>query len=335
MLIDNVVSLTFGVLQNSPNVRDCYDIAFKSSDVRRGDLFVVNDENSIDEAIMNGAYALLYDCDMSISDNEIAWIKVDNIDAAVTKILRHQLLNYHGEIISGDTVFVNIIQTLCSDERLVVLNTADLETIYKIIQKLSRDSILLLDEQLLSSTIFPTCKSYQNSRKQHITLVKSSLFKSSFLFNGIYYEQQRISPLLIPYLESCLDFFKFKNLNYALCKVALIEHFVPIFVNNALKIREFGATERVVVFESETRLFEKAVLFFKKHASWSQIIIFIPNNSNIIKYDTLEYKLFNSSEDIIKQLQTRTFNFALVHHDSSIGEQFGEVEKAKQLLFEL
>ncbi len=335
MLIDNIVSLTFGVLQNSPNVRDCYEIIFKSSEVRRGDLFVVNDDNSVDEAIRNGAYALLYDCDMPISDSEIAWIKVDNVDAAVTKILRYQLLDYGGEIISCGTVFLNIAQTLCSDERLVVLNTTELEAIYKVIQKLSYDSILLLNEQLLSSTIFPTCKSYQSSRKQHVTLVDGFLFQSSFLFNGIYYDQQRISPLLLPYLENCLDFFKFKNLNYTISKVVLIEHFVPLFVNKALKIRDFGATERVVIFESETRLFDEAVLFLKERASWSKIIILIPESINIIKYDTLEYRVFNSSEDIIKQLQTQTFNFALVCHDSSIKEQFREEKKAEQLLFEL
>ena len=335
MLIDNVVSLTFGVLENTPNVRDCYEIAFKSSDVRRGDLFIVRDSAGIDEAIANGAYALLYDADITIKDDEIAWIRVDDVDAAVRKILRHQLLELHVEIMSCETVCLNMIQVLNRSERLVVLNSTALEDIYKTFQKLSHHSLLLISESLLLTNIFPTCKSMEVAIDQKITLIEGSLFESSFLFNTLYYEKQRISPLLLPYLERSLNFFKSKNLDYTISKVSHLESFEPIFVNKALTKKEFGSTEQVIILENNLSLFHKAMLFLRERAPWSNITIMTPNTLNIIKYDNLNYESYHTSADIIEQLKYLEFNFVLVLHESSLKEFFSEERQVQQLTFAL
>ncbi len=261
MLIDNVISLTFGVLQNTPKVRDCYEIVFNSSEVRRGDLFIVDDKEKVAEAISNGAYALLYDGDVTVNDDEIAWIKVDDINVAVTRILRHQLLEANIEIFTLETISLSIAQELSLDSRLSVLMNSSLEHIHKSIKKLSSNSILLIDKELLKTTIFPTCNFYDSVDSKSITLIESSLFQSSFLYRGSYFEQQRISPLLLPYLQTCLDFFRAMNIEFCMSKISLLKYFEPIFLNRALVMKDYGSSENVVILESNI-VVAKTVLIF-------------------------------------------------------------------------
>jgi ferrochelatase len=335
MLIDNVVSLTFGALQNTPKVRDCYDISFNSADVRRGDLFIVSKSCDIEEAIRNGAYALLFDENLNISDEEIAWIKVDNLHDALTRIIRHELLERSLHCYALDRISVDMAKTLSCDENFTVVNTESLEVIYKSISTLRGNTTLLIDEALMNSSIFSTCKLFKPHTKLPVTLLEHTLFECSFLIDNSYYDKQRISPLLLPYLQKVFEFFTCKNIDYNMSKITQVEHFIPLFLNKSLVIKEYGSSERVIILESDEALFNEAVSFLKSYATWASLLIITPNNFNIEEYENIEYRIFEKTPDIIIFLEKYYANFTLILHDSSLKDFFNEVKPIQQLSFEL
>ncbi len=339
MLIENVVSLTFGILENTPSVRDYHNIVVQSTHVKRGDLFVVTDAQSshYEEAIANGAYALLYDQDIDISDREIAWIRVENVHEAVEKILRHQLLQYQMEVFSCEPLELDFFELLHAErDPLLILRSTTIEAMAQIIHACGENSLLLIDDALSKSTaLFPTCKSLDMSITSPLTPFETSLFESSFLFDGRYYENVRISPLLLPYLERILNVLKSRNHAYTLARLASLKHFEPLFLSRALQRREFGSSECVIIFESDPALFLQAQDFLKKHASWATIVIMTPENFSVRAHDTMTYETYRHTDDIMPKLREICFNFLLLLHESTLKESFETPKHTRQLTFTL
>ena len=56
-------------------------------------MFIAFDDSSIEDAILNGAYGIVFSKPTQISDSEIAWIKVQSLDDALKRLLRFKLLD--------------------------------------------------------------------------------------------------------------------------------------------------------------------------------------------------------------------------------------------------
>ncbi|MCD6191243.1 MAG: hypothetical protein J7K14_06900, partial [Sulfurimonas sp.] len=93
MRLENVLALTHGKVVNEPFVKTFENIVFDAARVKRGDLFIAFDEQSIESAVLNGAYGVLFDKPTQISDREIAWIKVEDINDALKRLLRFKLID--------------------------------------------------------------------------------------------------------------------------------------------------------------------------------------------------------------------------------------------------
>ena len=72
MRLENLLALTHGKLISEPFVNSFENIVFDARSVKRGDLFMAFDDRSIEEAIFNGAYGILFDKPTQITDSEIA-----------------------------------------------------------------------------------------------------------------------------------------------------------------------------------------------------------------------------------------------------------------------
>ena len=91
MQISSILDIVDGSLLNSPSISFIYSIKTNSKKVKEGDLFIVKDLNDIEIAIKNGAFAIILETNSPILDNEIAWIKVKNIDDCIIKLIRYKL----------------------------------------------------------------------------------------------------------------------------------------------------------------------------------------------------------------------------------------------------
>lgn len=91
MQISSILDIVDGSLLNSPSISFIYSIKTNALKVKEGDLFIAKNINEIELAIKNGAFAIILDTNVPIIDNEIAWIKVKNIDISIIKLIRFKL----------------------------------------------------------------------------------------------------------------------------------------------------------------------------------------------------------------------------------------------------
>ena len=90
MKIEDILNLTEGTLSNTPKVQAIESATVYVSKVDQGDLFFSSNQEEIDQAIQNGAYAIVYDDEnITCNDEEIAWIKVTSIQLAAFKLIRY------------------------------------------------------------------------------------------------------------------------------------------------------------------------------------------------------------------------------------------------------
>ena len=142
--------------------------------------------------------------------------------------------------------------------------------------------------------------------------MEKTLFETSFIYNDIFYERQLISPLFIPYLEELLYLYKTLNINFRLGKFTHIQHFEAVFINQKFEIKDFGTSDKVLIFESNVNLIESEIKFLQNNANWANIIYVLPNNLMDKHEDYKNTYGYKSKKDIISILKDVSFNFALV-----------------------
>ena len=121
MRLENVLALTDGKLINDPFVKQFTNIVFDVSKVKRGDLFIAFHEESIEEAIFNGAYGILFDKPTQIRDNEIAWIKVNKIEDALKRLLRFRLIEKDIVVYECNEVILKLALQVMTEPNFIAL----------------------------------------------------------------------------------------------------------------------------------------------------------------------------------------------------------------------
>jgi len=296
MRLVNILALTQAKLVNEPFINSFENIIFDPKKVKRGDLFIAFVEEDIKEAILNGAYGVIFDKPTQITDSEIAWIKVQKLEDAIKKLLRFRLIEKEIKTYRCDEVTIRLAQQIVTQNTLIVLDL-NVKDCFLSLWNIEKNTTLLFTPSLTDETLFTDIQCMPQKIDNLITIKEKTLFETSFIYNYTFYERQQISPFFIPYLEKLLYLFNKLSINFRLKKFNSIKHFEPVFVNKNLVIKDFGTTDKVIIFESDATLIEKQIAFLKVNAPWAKII-------NITK--------INKKQTIIKLLKDTEFNFALV-----------------------
>ncbi len=315
MRLENILALTHGELINSPFVNSFENIVFEAKAVRRGDLFVAFDETMVEDAILNGAYGVVFDKPTQISDSEIAWIKVKDLQEALKRILRFILIDKEIEVYECDEIILKLALQVVTEPNFIALH-GDIKTLYKMLSDLQNRANILFCPTLTSADIFTNVKKLPLNLNETINIIEQTLFETSFIYDNIFYERQLISPFFMPYLEQLLHLFKILKINFRLRKFTPIEHFEAVFTNKNFEIKEFGTSDKVLIFEKNSALVQKEIEFLQKQATWANILYVIPHavfdklsselqhNPNIITY--------KNENEIKNLLREQNFNFALI-----------------------
>jgi len=315
MRLENTLALINGELINSPFINNFTNIVFDSKHVRRGDLFIAFDESMIEEAIFNGAYGVVFNKPTQITDSEIAWIKVENLDEALIRLLRFELINKEIKVYSCDEIVLKLALQVVTEPNFIALH-GNIKSIFKNISNIENGSIILFSPTLTTSDIFTNIKELPKNSLHTITIMEQTLFETSFIYDNVFYERQLISPFFMPYLEKLLYLFKTLKINFRLRKFTPIEHFEAVFTNKNFEIKEFGTSDKVLIFEKSSLLIENEIIFLQQQATWAKIIYIIPFKSKNILSEELIKKdniFFYKSENEIKNiLKSNSFHFALV-----------------------
>jgi len=309
MRLENILALTHGRVVNEPFVKIFENIVFDSKVVKRGDLFIAFDEDEIEDAIFNGAYGVMFDKPTQITDNEIAWIKVKSCEDSLKKVLRFILVEKNITVYSVDEIILKLSQQTMTDQNFVAIN-GELKSIYKQLLNLQNDSIILFSPTLSDESIFTNVNEIPAPSESIITLKEHTLFESSFIYDGKFYERQQLAPIFIPYLEQLLNLYKKVGISFKLRRFNPISNFEVTFINKNFEIKDFGSTDKALIFEKNMSLVSSEIDYLTKKASWAKVIYILPTSIKNIDGDYI-YN-YNNKNEILDILKNNSFNFAFI-----------------------
>lgn len=339
--INEVVEITFGSLLNRPSISFFNRISSKQEDVQRGDLFVAFDSSSIDVAIKNGAFGILFSGDVPISDNEVAWICVEDLDQALIKLLRHYLiirnkilfLLNHDEYDIAKCVFYQnkkisynnggVIDLLAS-----VIYEDNPYIMYKFSNNIKlnddiKQEIKILDETKISDDKLPF-------------LINSfSLFGIKIFYNSMDYTLP-LPKLFIQPLARILKLADEYCFSVKLDNLTGISSFKPLYLDERGFISLPGTTNKVILSCEEVKLYEQYLAYFTMHAKWAKLILFVPKQYHEIYSPYAEVICYEDREDLFSDLVVQKYNFALILGlDSGVFEDRFKREDKETSLFDL
>ena len=311
MRLENVLALTHGKVVNEPFVKTFENIVFDAHRVKRGDLFIAFDEENIESAVLNGAYGVLFDKPTQISDREIAWIKVEDLNDALQRLLRFKLIDKEITVYECNKIVLKLALQVMSEPNFIALN-GDIKSIVKTLWDLPNKSTVLFSPALTPKEIFTDVKSITRTSIEPINIIEQTLFETSFIYDNVFYERQLISPFFMPYLEELLHLFKTLKINFRLKKFTPIDHFEPVFTNKNFEIKEFGTSDKVLIFESTAELIDSEIAFLRKQANWANIIFILPFQNAEAYTEQEDVHIYKNKNEIKEILKNNNFHFALI-----------------------
>ncbi|WRE75181.1 ferrochelatase [Helicobacter pylori] len=312
--VNEAVELSLGELQNTPSISYFNSIVLSLNKVQKGSLFVAKDHTLIPKALELGAYGILYTGEYPLSDKDVAWIKLKDIEHSLNHLFKFCLLN---ERVVG-----------------VLLSPIELEIASKIIVS---EFVWCLKESLEDLFIIEGCKIAffdklewfhlfykQECLKEDLKESRLIILNQSFFCSALVYEKQEyelkmpcifLEPLkrVIQLCEKLQIEF---DLNLLGKKEYPLDHCKPFFVNKNLEIAPYGATARVVVAETSKELFEMLLQKALETLSWGKIVMFCRKNSAAFFEKNNPY-CYTTQNNLKEQLKNLAFNFAFIYGISS------------------
>ncbi len=287
MKIETLINLVGGELLNSPFISEVTSFTDSVDSVTRGSCFFVTDGNDIEKAVEKGAYAIVSTEYETVTDAEIAWIKVASLQKTVTDIFRYE--NLQTTVYYCDEITEEIISKMKADPNIIILkNHHDL-----------LESLNLNDKYLITSKReFSELANTEILLPQNINLEKRTLFISRY----------KTEEINLPYVykdefSRAVKFFEDNNLKYSLD--FKIDRFKPVFIDYLFREAEYGESEKVLIKGIKNDRF-----FFRE--------------LNYLIENTKHAKTVIVNEES-KELLKKGFNFAmLVDFDVPVSKEYAE-----------
>ncbi len=312
--VNEAVELSLGELQNTPSISYFNSIVLSLNKVQKGSLFVAKDHTLIPKALELGAYGILYAGEYPLSDRDVAWIKLKDIEHSLNHLFKFCLLN----------------------ERVVgaLLSHIELEIASKIMVS---DFVWCLKESLEDLFIIEGCKIaffdklewlhlfYKQERlkedlkESRLIVLNQSFFCSTLVYEKQEYELKMPCIFLEPLkrvIQLCEKLQIEFDLNLLGKKEYPLDHCKPFFVNKNLEIAPYGATARVIVAETSKELFEMMLQKALETLSWGKIVVFCRKNSAVFFKKANPY-FYTTQNNLKEQLKNLAFNFAFIYGISS------------------
>ncbi len=312
--VNEAVELSLGELQNTPSISYFNSIVSSLNKVQKGSLFVAKDHTLIPKALELGAYGILYAGEYPLSDRDVAWIKLKDIEHSLNHLFKFCLLN----------------------ERVVgaLLSPIELEIASKIMVS---DFVWCLKESLEDLFIIEGCKIaffdklewlhlfYKQERlKEDLKESRLIVLNQSFFCSALVYEKQeyelKMSCIFLEPLKRVIQLCEKLQIEFDLNllgkKEYPLDHCKPFFVNKNLEIALYGATARVIVAETSKELFEMMLQKALETLSWGRIVVFCRKNSAAFFKKVNPY-FYTTQNNLKEQLKNLAFNFAFIYGISS------------------
>lgn len=315
MKIEDILNLTEGKLTNTPTIQAIEAATVYYSKVEHGDLFFSSNQEEIDQAVANGAYAIVYDDENIVKkDEEIAWIKVSDIQLAAFKLIRYVTIKKEAKfylILEHELTFLKMI---IKHKGTISFISNDWRKAFE--QILNSDGTLFVgtDKELMQ-LIQPDIEKI--NREVDGYLVSDTLFKSTFKVDGFVYQEKELIPFHLEYLLRAVDFCNTHNLPYTMDRIKYTKHFLPVFIDTKLRSTQASKSDRVVIFTDNLSDITKAREYVMRSNMWVKSVVFTPPKTKVPGIDHPHW--FKSEEEVRELLKTIHYNYAFIYNaDKSI-----------------
>ena len=309
MKIEDIINLTEGELTNIPKIKSIESATVFYSKVEFGDLFISSNQEEIDLAIKNGAYAIVYDDENIVqNDKEIAWIKVSNIELASFKIIRYVLLkkeiNFY-LLSNHEFTFLKMILTKKSNISFI---SDDWRKAFE--QILNSDTPLFVGtSRELMTLIKPDIKRLNKEIDGYP--ISDTLFRSTFKVGRFVYQEKEMTPFHLEYLLRVVAFCDLHSLPYSIDKIRYTKHFSPIFIDGKLNSTQSNKSDKVAIFTDNISDITRAREYVKRSNMWVKSIVLTPPKTKIPNIDHPHW--FKSEEEVREMLKSIHFNYAFIY----------------------
>ena len=306
MQISSILDIVDGSLLNSPSISFIYSIKTNALKVKEGDLFIAKNINEIDLAIRNGAFAIIFDTNVPIIDNEIAWIKVKNIDISIIKLVRFKLAIKNIEAFYCNKIIYDLLKIYSTHfSKNVRLVPNKLENTFRFIDEIEDNDILISCNKNILDNIYPKNKDFDHINKLNEidNLIEHSLFETSFSYENVYFSRLKISSL---YITDFLKVFNFFKQNLDLTKLKSFYNFKPLFLDRNLNLVEFGKSDKFIICQNNDDLYENEIFYMKKQYKYAKNIFITSSYIDYLSKD--EQILMNDIEQLKPILRKLKFN---------------------------
>ena len=272
MSLDNFIHIIGGKLLNTPDIRSFNSIEKDPKHINQGDLFIAYKKERIEEAIQNGAYAIMCDYDIKITDDEIAWIFVKDLKTALIKLIRYTLLKTDIAFFYLNNIEFDIAKSITKDERVHLLSD-DLFMEYKeLINSRYKIEFVFSNDKSILENIYPNYLAVDQTDSK-IKTISKTIFTTTFIYKEKFFDQISIASIFLSDLNKVLNFFDKNSIIYDLYDLKINSHFCPIFLTNTLKPSKFGKTQRVLICEEDKRLLDIEMKYLKDEAPWAKTVV--------------------------------------------------------------
>lgn len=297
MYLEDFVEIIGGKICNAPQISLLNNVVCRLDSIFRGDVFILQNQNDIETAINRGAYAIVADKFYEISDNEVAFILVENLNDALNKFVKYTKLTSGIEIFSINHTSFNIAKNIARDK-----NIAFASNIYDLVESLHH-RMIFIDFEVL----FFEAESIKNTRNFLFKILYQTLFELKIEFENNIYE------LILPSvftgaLNDIMYFFKMRHIEF---KISIDEkNFMPFFINTSAHLVKYGQSMRFVYATKDLYLL-KQYIDFTNNAKWGRTLIL--SNEKLDFACDLEIKYYKNNDDLLEYFLLEKYHFFVIY----------------------
>ena len=299
MTIENLINIVGGKLTNEPKIKKVESATIYPSKVDSGDLFFACDNEDIEKAVENGAYAIVYSGDIEIKDPEIAYIKVDSVKSASINFLRYVTLQKGCKIYLFEDVEISFLKQIAYRRSSVyTILTHDWQKSFEAILN-SDYEIYITDSKELAESISPNYQTQDELAYGYV--VSDSLLKTTFKIDKYIYQNALMPPFFIDNIRRVVKFCQDHDIDYDINRLKYTKEFKPYYIENDLSPANIGTTEKVLIFVNSLKVIEKAIQYLRYDGKWIKSIVLTPPKT---KMETVSrpnwYETVEEAKEILK-----------------------------------
>jgi len=309
MRIESLAKIIDGELLNFPSITYIDQLKTDAKQIKRADAYICKDDKDIQNAIQNGAYAIISDKKLPITDNEIAWIQVDMVEKAITRYLRYKTIQLESKFFLCDGITFEILKNITSTKDILFLSDDTFANFLQIVNADNNTVFISSDKKVLNN-IYPAYLTIEETNTNFIKVVKQTLFTMDFIYKDAYYKDVHLASIFLNKLNKSIKFLRNLSLSFSLAEIKIPKHFRPIFIDNTLNIKDFGQTGKVFIEEIDDAYIEKEIKYLNQYAKYAKNILLTPVEHKK-KYTGIEVRTYTNLYDIM-QLSRENYNFFLI-----------------------